>query len=169
MQIPKRRLVILPVAMLMCSITHAELPDLPKDSIKPLYGKWSDDQGRNPQTHVIGPQWLAESNAQCGYRYRYQILKMEPKIFGKKKSWDIELETLDQVLLGKKASAEGCSLVFPKKFYIYVGVGDVGDPANAPITTIEWEECDTAEHLRQFVEGNPTDHPGCDGSIASRL
>jgi hypothetical protein len=161
--------VVTPVLIaLTCSTTRAELPGFPKDSIAPLYGKWMDSQKRNPKTYSIGPKWIAEFDAQCGYRYQYQIKKIAPKTIGPEKWWDIELETGDQVVLANKLSADGCSRVFPKKLYVYIGIQDAGDPPAAPIIGILWEQCDTEEHLQQYVAGQNQDQHGCAGSLAGR-
>jgi hypothetical protein len=167
---PWRPLVPILLIALICAPARAELPAFPKDSIAPLYGKWMDGQGRNPQTHSIGPKWITDFHGQCPYRYHYRITKISLEVIKNEKSWDIELEAFDPEFLGKKLSVKDCfSNELPKHSYVNVSIVDVGEPANAPITVIAWEECDTAEHLQQFVAGNNADQHGCGGALRDRL
>jgi hypothetical protein len=166
---PRRTLVTIPLATLVCSITHAELPNFPKDSIAPLYGNWEDGQGRNPATHSIGPKWITDFRGQCSYRYQYRITKIKLMVIENQKSWDIELESFNPQFLGKRRSVEDCySGELTKNSYVFVYVLDVGEPAEAPIGVISWESCDTAEHLEQFVAGNNKDQRGCAGELRDR-
>jgi hypothetical protein len=165
-----RPLIPILLTALIGSPTRAALPEFPKDSIAPLYGKWEDGQGRNSLTHSIDPKWITDFRGQCSYRYQYRITKIKLMVIENQKSWDIELESFNPEFLGKKRSVEDCySNKLPKNSYEYVHVGDVGEPADAPIGVISWESCDTAEHLEQFATGNNKDQRGCGGGLLDRL
>jgi hypothetical protein len=152
----KIRVSILLIMVALGSAAHAEAPGFSKNSIAPVYGKWTDTQGIHPTSynaHWIGPHWVTfyPGNSKCSYRLRYQIVRIENVADGN--SVEIDLRE-SHPLLGKNLSLEKCGFTLPEQSFVSLQF-DV-----TMTDWIVWSECTTEEEMRRF-KANPDSSRNC--------